>query len=101
MDDAAAVSCLLCLQADEWGSMIKVCVAPGGFAPRPPVVICRACAAEVSNELHRTYDEELGPGPEATPESGDLFHGGSSASGPVTDSRVAESAECEPDPPER
>lgn len=55
MNDTDAVSCLLCLQADEYGSMIKVCVPPGRIPPSPEKVVCRRCL----NALNGAVDEEL------------------------------------------
>lgn len=48
MNETDAVSCLLCLQADEYGSMIKVCVPPGQIPPAPERVICRRCVAAIT-----------------------------------------------------
>jgi hypothetical protein len=48
MQDTDAVSCILCLLADEYGSMIKVCVPPGRIPPSPEKVICRRCAAAIA-----------------------------------------------------
>jgi hypothetical protein len=48
MQDTDAVSCLLCLQADEYGSMIKVCVPANRIPPSPEKVICLRCVAAIA-----------------------------------------------------
>ena len=48
MQDTDAVSCILCLQADEYGSMIKVCVPPGQIPPSMEKVICLRCVAAIA-----------------------------------------------------
>src|SRR5215469_12596373 len=48
MEDTDAVSCILCLQADEYGSMIRVCVPPGRIPPSPEKVICLRCVAAIA-----------------------------------------------------
>ena len=53
MDDDAAVSCYICLRADEYGAMLKVRVGPGGSESRPPVIICRSCVAAIADECGR------------------------------------------------
>jgi|SRR5215469_1849605 len=58
MQDTDAVSCLLCLQADEYGSMIKVCVPPGRIPPSSEKVICRLCAAIITSVLDSREGEE-------------------------------------------
>jgi hypothetical protein len=62
MNDTDAVSCLLCLQPDEYGSMIKVCVPPGRIPPSSEKVICRRCAGAIFKASEHA-DEPL---PEAT-----------------------------------
>jgi hypothetical protein len=62
MNATDAVSCLLCLQPDEYGSMIKVCVPPGRIPPSPERVICRRCAGAILKASEQA-DEPL---PEAT-----------------------------------
>ena len=59
MQDTDAVSCLLCLQADEYGSMIKVCVPPGRIPPSSEKVICRLCAAIITSVLDSREGEEI------------------------------------------
>jgi hypothetical protein len=65
MNATDAVSCLLCLQPDEYGSMIKVCVPPGRIPPSSEKVICRRCAGAILKAGEQA-DEPL-------PESGFLF----------------------------
>jgi len=60
MEDSDAVSCLLCLQADEYGSMIRVCVPPGRIPPSAEKVICRLCAAMIASVLDSREGEEVG-----------------------------------------
>ena len=60
MQDTDAVSCLLCLQADEYGSMIKVCVPPGQIPPSSEKVICRRCAAIIADATRDDEGEEIG-----------------------------------------
>ena len=60
MNDTDAVSCLLCLQADEYGSMIKVCVPPGQIPPSAEKVICRRCAAIITDATRDDEGEEIG-----------------------------------------
>ena len=60
MNDTDAVSCLLCLQADEYGSMIKVCVPPGQIPPSSEKVICRLCAGIIAAVLDGQEGEEIG-----------------------------------------
>lgn len=60
MNETDAVSCLLCLQADEYGSMIKVCVPPGQIPPSSEKVICRRCAAIIAGVLDSQDGEEIG-----------------------------------------
>jgi len=59
MQDTDAVSCLLCLQADEYGSMIRVCVPPGRIPPSSEKVICRLCAAMIASVLDSREGEEI------------------------------------------
>jgi hypothetical protein len=59
MNDTDAVSCLLCLQADEYGSMIHVCVPPGRIPPSPERVICRRCAAAIADATRESQGEEI------------------------------------------
>ena len=61
MNPTDAVSCLLCLQADEYGSMIKVCVPPGRIPPSTEKVICRLCAAIITSVLDSQEGEQIGP----------------------------------------
>lgn len=58
MNETDAVSCLLCLQADEYGSMIKVCVPPGRIPPATEKVICRLCAGIIASVLDSGDGEE-------------------------------------------
>lgn len=60
MNETDAVSCLLCLQADEYGSMIKVCVPPGRIPPSLERVICRRCAATIMGEYQNLLGEQIG-----------------------------------------
>src|ERR1700757_2020663 len=60
MNETDAVSCLLCLQADEYGSMIKVCVPPGRIPPSPERVICRGCAAAIAAASRDEQGDEIG-----------------------------------------
>ena len=60
MNQTDAVSCLLCLQADEYGSMIKVCVPPGRIPPSSEKVICRRCAAIIADATRDDEGEEIG-----------------------------------------
>ena len=60
MNETDAVSCLLCLQADEYGSMIKVCVPPGRIPPSTEKVICRLCAGIIATVLDSQEGEESG-----------------------------------------
>jgi hypothetical protein len=60
MNETDAVSCLLCLQADEYGSMIKVCVPPGRIPPSPERVICRRCAVAISDAMRESQGDEIG-----------------------------------------
>ena len=59
MNETDAVSCLLCLQADEYGSMIKVCVPPGRIPPSPERVICRRCAEAIAYAALEQDGEEI------------------------------------------
>ena len=59
MNETDAVSCLLCLQADEYGSMIKVCVPPGRIPPSTEKVICRRCAAAIRAEVENDEGVEI------------------------------------------
>lgn len=59
MNETDAVSCLLCLQADEYGSMIKVCVPPGRIPPSAEKVICRRCAATIMGEYQNLLGEVI------------------------------------------
>jgi hypothetical protein len=71
MQDTDAVSCILCLQADEYGSMIKVCVPPGRIPPSPERVICRRCAGAIADAaLDEQGDKIVGVLPD--PRSGDV-----------------------------
>lgn len=60
MNETDAVSCLLCLQADEYGSMISVCVPPGRIPPSPERVICRRCATAILDAMRLSEGEEIG-----------------------------------------
>ena len=59
MQDTDAVSCLLCLEADEYGSMIKVCVPPGRIPPATEKVICLRCVAAIAAEVQRAEVGEI------------------------------------------
>ena len=59
MQDTDAVSCILCLQADEYGSMIKVCVPPGRIPPSSEKVICRRCAATIMADYQNLLGEVI------------------------------------------
>jgi hypothetical protein len=56
MNDTDAVSCLLCLEPDEYGSMIHVCVPPGRIPPSSEKVVCRRCVAAI---LRAANDEPV------------------------------------------
>jgi hypothetical protein len=58
MEDDQAVSCLLCLQADEYGSMLKVQVGFPGVRPYGPIVICLDCGAKIGDAWRKFYGEE-------------------------------------------
>ena len=60
MQDTDAVSCLLCLQADEYGSMIRVCVPPGRIPPSTEKVICLRCVAAVAAAAREYLGDEVG-----------------------------------------
>jgi hypothetical protein len=59
MQDTDAVSCILCLQADEYGSMIKICVPPGRIPPSPERVICRSCADAITEVYFDRSGEQI------------------------------------------
>ena len=60
MQETDAVSCLLCLQADEYGSMIRVCVPPGRIPPSPEKVICRRCVGALAAATRESQGEQIG-----------------------------------------
>ena len=60
MQETDAVSCLLCLQADEYGSMIRVCVPPGRIPPSPEKVICLRCVGAIAAAMREYQGEEIG-----------------------------------------
>lgn len=60
MNETDAVSCLLCLQPDEYGSMISVCVPAGRIPPSPERVICRRCFAALADAARESQGEEIG-----------------------------------------
>ena len=57
MNDTDAVSCLLCLRPDEYGSMIRVSVPSGQNPPAPEKVICRLCASTIALGLQSALAE--------------------------------------------
>jgi hypothetical protein len=59
MQDTDAVSCILCLQADEYGSMIKVCVPGGRIPPSPERVICLRCVAAIAAQVREHVVGEI------------------------------------------
>ena len=59
MNETDAVSCLLCLQADEYGSMISVIVPPGRIPPSPERVICLRCVAVIAAAAREYIGEEI------------------------------------------
>ena len=78
MQDTDAVSCLLCLEADEYGSMIKVCVPPGRIPPSPEKVICLRCAGAIAAAAREDLvGEQLGS--VSNPGSADSTEGSGSA----------------------
>lgn len=60
MNETDAVSCLLCLEADEYGSMIKVSVPPGRIPPSPERVICWRCASAIRDAMRELEEAHFG-----------------------------------------
>ena len=63
MNDTDAVSCLLCLRPDEYGTMIKICVPVGQNPPAPEKVICRLCASAIAAGLDSAVAKLAGSEP--------------------------------------
>jgi DNA-directed RNA polymerase subunit N (RpoN/RPB10) len=70
MEDDQAVSCLLCLQADEYGSMLKVQVGFPGVRPYGPIVICLDCGAKIGDAWKAFYEGDNARVPDQQSDSG-------------------------------
>lgn len=57
MEETDAVSCKVCLCADELGSMIVFEIQVYGLGEPTEQIICRTCAATISKAWHDAEDE--------------------------------------------
>lgn len=84
MEDSEAVSCLLCLQPDEYGAMVKVCLPQNSIPPSPEKVVCRRCLAALIDAADKTDEGVPGEAEVSTDNRADLATA-ASAEGEKTD----------------